>query len=232
VSDVSPRASRLATPRWLDTRLVLGVILVLVAVVVGARVFAAAGRYTQVYVARRALVPGEHLAASDVATGRIRFTGDGGQYIAASGGAPVGYLVTRYVGAGELVPRGALSASATTVTQTRSVTVPVAPGHLPDDLSHGDLVDLYLSAKVAAGSNVPAPIEVLSAVAVDSDDGGSQALSGGSMVSVVLAVPLDRVATVVHAVESGILDVVRVPAAAAGPALSPPSPAPSASVSP
>jgi hypothetical protein len=231
VSDVSPRASRLATPRWLDTRLVLGVVLVLLAVVAGARVFAAAGRYTQVYVARHQLVPGEHLGVSDLGTGRVRFNGDGGAYISVTDAPPVGYLVTRYVGPGELVPLGALSASGATPAASRLVTVPVAPGHLPDDLGHGDLVDLYLTPKVAAGVKVPAPTQVLSAVAVDADDGGSAELSGGSMVSVGLAVPLALVATVVHAVESGTLDVVRVPAAAAGPAPSSPSspaaPAPS-----
>ncbi len=40
----SPKAGRLATPGWVDGRLVLGVLLVLVSVVVGARVLSAADR--------------------------------------------------------------------------------------------------------------------------------------------------------------------------------------------
>lgn len=215
MSDRSPRASRLATPRWLDARLVLGVVLVLVAVVVGARVFASAGRYTNVYVARHALVPGEHLNADDLSTGQVRFSGEGGSYVGVASVPPTGYLVTRYVAAGEFVPLTALSAAASTPGASRYVTVPVTPGHLPADLDHGDLVDVYLTPKVAAGATVPLPTLVLSAVAVQADDGGSQSLSAGSAVAVVLTVPTARVSAVVHAVESGTIDLVRVPAAVA-----------------
>jgi hypothetical protein len=94
--------------------------------------------------------------------------------------------------------------------------VPVTPGHLPDDLAHGDLVDVYLTPKVGTEAKVPRPVQVLASVAVDSYDDGSRSLAGGSTVSVVLAVPAGRVADVVHAVESGTIDLVRVPAAAAG----------------
>jgi hypothetical protein len=221
VSDASPRASRLVTPRWLDARLVLGVLLVLLAVVAGARIFASADRYTEVYVARHALVPGEHLASGDLSVGQVRFSGEGGSYVAAAGRPPVGYLVTRYVGSGEFVPLSALSASAAAPTASRFVTVPVVPGHLPSDLGHGGLVDVYLTPKVAAEAKVPPPVRVLSAVAVDSYDNGSTTLAGGGTVSVVLVVPADRVSDLVHAVESGTIDLVGVPAAAAGPAPSP-----------
>jgi hypothetical protein len=221
VLDASPRARRLATPRWLDARLVLGVVLVLVAVVAGARVFASADRYTEVYVASRPLVPGEHLGPTDLSVGQVRFSGEGSAYIAAAGHPPVGYLVTRYVGAGEFVPLAAVSATATHTADSRLVTVPVAPGHLPDGLGHGDLVDVYLTPKVASGRRVPAPIPLLASVAVDSYDDGSQSLSGGSTAAVVLAVPLDKVVAVVHAVESGTIDLVSVPAAAAAVAPSP-----------
>jgi hypothetical protein len=212
VSDASPPASRLATPRWLDTRLVIGVVLVLLAVVVGARVFATADRYTRVYVASHPLAPGEHLVAGDLTVGQVRFHGQGDAYIAVTGAPPVGYLVTRYVGAHELVPLDALSASATAAAASRFVTVPVQPGHLPDDLGHGDLVDVYLTAKPAGGAAVPAPTLVLPAAAVADSSGGARSFSGTSTISVVLSVPTERVGQVVHAVESGTIDLVRVPA--------------------
>jgi hypothetical protein len=216
VSDGSRRASRLATPRWLDVRLVLGMVLVLLAVVGGSRVFASAGHFTKVYVARHALVPGEHLDAGDLSIGEVRFNGEGASYVAVVGQTPVGYLVTRYVDAGEFVPLTALSATTSTTADSRFVTVPVAPGHLPDGLDHGDLVDVYVTAKVAAGAKVPFPSRVLAAVAVDSADGGSES-SGGSTVAVVLDVPAALVATTIHAVESGTIDLVRVPPSAAAP---------------
>jgi hypothetical protein len=221
VSDDSPRASRLATPSWLDARLVVGVVLVMLAVVVGARVFASADRYTEVYVARSPLVPGEHLSAADLSVGQVRFAGEGASYVAA-GRPPVGYVVTMYVGAGELVPLGAVSATPATAAGSRLVTVPVEPGHFPDAVNHGDLVDVYLSAKPEGAAQVPPPTRVLSSVPVDSVDDGSGSLSGSTTVSVVLAVPDDQVDRVVHAVQSGLIDLVGVPTAAA---VSAPSPA-------
>jgi hypothetical protein len=51
-------------------------------------------------------------------------------------------------------------------------------------------------------------------------------MSAGSTVAVVLDVPAADVATMVHAVESGTIDLVRVPAAAAPSALAPPATSP------
>lgn len=212
----SPRARRLAAPRWLDLRLAVGVLLVLVAVVVGARVFASADRYARVYVAAHALVPGERLAAGDLRVGRARFDGQGGRYVAAAATPPTGYVVLRYVGAGELLPRAALATAAGPSAGTRLVTVPVQPGHLATDLGHGDLVDVYVTAKPPAGGRVPTPTRVLAAVPVDSTDGGSRTLGGNASVAVVLAVPVAAVPDTVRAVEGGTIDLVRVPPAVEG----------------
>jgi len=210
----APRATRLATPRWLDTRLVLGVLLVLFAVVAGARVFAAADHYSRVYVARHDLVPGERLTAGDVGVGRVRLNGEGSLYIAA-GRPPVGYVVTRYVGAHEFVPVGALAATPSGDAATRLVSVPVTPGHLPPSLARGTLVDIYMTPKTGAGVMAAAPTLVLSNVPVDMREGGSRTFGGEATLVVVVSVPADRVADVVHAVESGTIDLVAVPAAAA-----------------
>lgn len=211
---VSPRAARMTAPRWFDARLALGVLLVLVSVVAGARVFAAADDYTQVYVAAHDLVPGEHLVASDLDVARVRLPGTGSHYLAA-GTPPVGYVVTRQVGAHELVPVASLAGGAA-ATRTRLVTVPVQPAHLPADLDRGDRVDVYLTPEAAAGDAVPAPTLVLSGVAVESRDGGARTFGGSSALAVVLAVPSGQVGAVVHAVESGIIDLVELPPAAPG----------------
>jgi hypothetical protein len=211
----SPRAARIAPPRWLDARLVLGVLLVLVAVVAGARVFATADVTTPVYAAAHELVPGEHLRAGDLAVVHVQLHGAGGRYVAAGSAAPIGYVVTRVVGAGELVPVGAL-AGAAAVGRTRQVTVPVQPGHLPDDLARGDLVDVYVTAKPASGQQVPAPALVVAAVAVEDREGGARTFSGSSTVAVVLSVPVGDVTPLVRAVESGSIDLVRVPPAPGG----------------
>ena len=216
----SPRAVRLATPRWLDARLAVGVLLVAVSVAAGARVFASADNLTSVYVAAHGLVPGEHITAGDLAVEQVRLRGQSGLYIAAAVAPPVGYVVTRYVGAHELVPVAAL-ASATASGHSRLVTVSVQPGHLSDALVRGDLVDVYLTPKSGAGEAVPPPVLVLAAVPVESRSGGTRTFSASSAFSVVLSVPTASVADVVHAVESGTIDLVSVPTADAATAPQP-----------
>jgi len=211
VTDIaSPRAARLAVPRWLDARLVLGVLLVALSIVAGARVFTAADNLTAVYVAAHNLVPGEHVGADDLAVDRVRLRGTGGLYIAASATPPVGYVVTRPVGAHELVPVAALATGAA-APRTRLVTVPVQPGHLSEDLARGSVVDVYLTPKTGAGETAADPVLVLAGVPVEARSGGTRTFSASSAFSVVLSVPLDKVVAVVRAVESGTIDLVGVP---------------------
>jgi len=207
---VSPPATRIAVPHWLDARLALGLLLVLLSVVAGARIVGSAGHLTSVYVAAHDLTPGEHLTDGDLAVMKVRINGDAARYVAAATAPPLGYVVTRFVGAHELLPVGAL-ASGAAITQTRFVTVPVQPGHLPGDIGHGDLVDVYLTPKAAAGAAVPQPTLVLQRVPVESREGGSRSFTGESTLAVVLAVPVAEVAATVHAIESGTIDLVRVP---------------------
>lgn len=205
----APRATRLAAPRWLDVRVVAGVLLVLLSVVAGARVFASADNTTAVYVAAHDLVPGEHVSADDLATAKVRLEGAGDRYVAAAA-PPVGYVVTRYVAAGELLPAGALGTGAAS-TNSRFVTVPVQPGHLSDGVQRGVLVDIYLTPKAATGAEATEPELVLAGVPVESREGGSRSFSGSSTLAVVLAVPAAKVAAVVQAVGSGTIDLVQVP---------------------
>lgn len=216
----APQAARLSMPRWLDARVVLGVLLVLLSVVAGARVFAAADNMTAVYVAAHELAPGEHISADDLTTAHVRLRGEAGRYIAVAAAPPVGYVVTRYVAAGELVPVGALG-SASAAARSRDVTVPVQPGHLSESLQRGDVVDVYLTPKAAAGDAVPDPVLVLAGVPVESREGGTRTFSGNAALAVVLSVPADKVAAVVHAVESGTIDLVQVPRADAAAAPQP-----------
>ena len=212
---VSSPAARIALPRWLDARVGVGLLLVLVSVTAGARIVATAGHLTPVYAAAHDLVPGEQLTSADLAVVRVKLDGGGSRYLAAGAAAPVGYVVTRVVSAHELLPAAALAPSSA-LADTRMVTVPVQPGHLPDDLGRGDLVDVYVTPKATGTKDVPPPTLVLTKVAVDSREGGSRTFGGQSALAVVLDVDAADVAAVVHAVESGVIDLVRVPPAAAG----------------
>ncbi len=151
MSDIpaSPRANRLATPGWLDGRLVLGVLLVLVSVVVGARVLSAADRSTLVYAVNKDLTAGSVLQGGDLVPVRVRLFDNAASYIAA-GEPPTGYVVRRGIGSGELLPREALSLPEKDV-DFREVTVPVEVGHLPPGLPANAQVDIWVTPEELSG---------------------------------------------------------------------------------
>jgi hypothetical protein len=223
----SPRAGRLATPGWLDGRLVLGVLLVLVSVVVGARVLSAADQRQTVWTADRDLAAGTALSVDDVRPAQVRLFGTAGEYLPAPDDSFVGYVLDRPLSAGELVPVDALLRPGEDV-DVRYVSVPVLPGRYPDGLRKGQQVDVWATpdqdaaaAQGATAAATPAPTPgaaaagasrlVLEALTVhDAPDAGG-ALAGSAERSVVLSVAPEDVATLVGAMAAGRIDLVRVP---------------------
>ena len=213
-------ARRLASPRWLDTRLVLGVLLVLVSVLVGARVLAGADRSQLVWATDRALAPGSVLAQDDLVAVQVRLFDSAGRYLDAASPAPVGYVTSRGLGAGELLPAEALRLPGQDV-DFRLVTVLVEVGHVPPDLTDGQQVDVWLTPTRDPGAVVALPtaevldqggvIVVLSAVTVSAGPTEASLSSGGSAVPVVLQVRPGDVGSLLSAVPLGRLDLVRVP---------------------
>ena len=230
----SPRASRLAAPGWLDGRLVLGLLLVLVSVVVGARVLSSADRSTLVWAASKDLTAGTLLAEGDLEPVRVRLFESAAQYVGAGGQPPVGYVVRRGLGAGELLPEGALAAPEQDA-ELRLVTVPVEAGHYPPTLQDDQRVDLWVTP-APAGDPVTEPAsadqgdattaaptgplvlrgaqQVLSQVVVASGPVRDDLAAAGGTVPIVLQVRPQDVDEVVSAMGLGRLDLVRVPRAA------------------
>lgn len=219
----SPRASRLVTPGWLDGRLVLGVLLVLVSVVVGARVLSSADRSTAVYAVTGDLAAGTVLDAADLQQVRVRLFDNADSYVAV-GTPPVGYVLRRALGADELLPKEALAAPTADV-DFREVTVPVEVGHLPPELAHGEQVDVWVTPEAAGDSPpteggdpaTPAELElrgaqlVLQGVTVQDVVVEGGAFSGSTSIPVVLQVRPGDVAGLVSAMSLGRIDLVRVP---------------------
>ena len=215
----SPRAGRLASPSWLDTRLVLGVLLVLVSVVVGARVLSAADRSQLVWSAGSDLAAGSSLSADDLRPVQVRLFDRSGAYLPATAEPPVGYVLDRPVAAGELLPRQALRRPGDDV-DLRLVTVPVLPGHYPPELAKGQQVDVWATADddagaaagEAAGEARGASRLVLPRLTVQYLPSQGGGLGGTTPErSVVLVVPPDDVESLLSAMASGRLDLVRVP---------------------
>ena len=213
----SPAAQRILPRRWLDVRAVLGIALLLGSMIGGARLFAAASHETAVWAAAHDLAPGERLSAADLRQVQVRLNGAADGYL--TGAAPAGYVVVRFVAAHELLPAGALAASAR-ADSSRLVTVPVQVGHLPPNLAPGDRVDVYTTERSTAGPGGAragaAPTLVLAAAVVQSRPSGGRSFGADAALSVVLVVPADRVADVVRAAESGAVDLVAVPAGGGG----------------
>lgn len=223
----SPSASRLAVPRWLDGRLVLGVLLVLVSVVVGARVLSTADRSTMVYAAATDLSAGGVLAEGDLRPVRVRLFDSAAAYIGVTGDqSPVGFVLRRAIGEGELLPVEALLVPGEDV-DFRLVTVPVEVGHVPPALARHAQVDVWVTPDTrtrVAGAAEPAAVPagvllrgaqlVLQAVTVLEvrHDGGG--FSGSTTIPVVLQVRPGEVAALVSAMSLGRIDLVRVPRAA------------------
>ena len=211
----SPKAARLGSPSWLDGRLVLGVLLVLVSVLVGAKVLSGADASQQVWVASHDLAPGTVLDDRDLINGRVRLYGTSGSYVA--GPKPVGYVVQRGITAGELLPVSAL-VDPRKALSLREIALPIGSGHAPPDLAHGQQVDVYVtpddkSARrvTAKGVDGYAPRLVLSGVTVERvTRSGGLGSSGQDQPVVLTVVPADVLA-LVQAMSQGRLDLVRVP---------------------
>lgn len=206
----SPAASRVRGPRWKDPRLVIGILLVLVSVAVGARVFTTADRTTAVWAAARDLDAGTVLAAGDVVQKRVRLLDTASRYVA-GGQSPVGYALTRAIGAGELLPTAAILAPGK-ARDHRLVTVAVDRDRLPPGLAGGARVDVYVTPKTSGdGSDSPAVLVVPAANVATAPQTGGQVGGATAQVPVVLSVPPGLVATLVDSSRHGDVDLVTVP---------------------
>ena len=146
-----PVPRRVRAPRWLDLRLVLGVLLVLGSVLLGARVVSAADATVPVWAATGDLAPGTELTADDLVAVDVRLDVAADAYLS-TGTRPEGRTLGRAVRAGELLPRSALEEPGELV----QLALPVQAGYVPPGLERGQLVDVYAVADPAAGATASA----------------------------------------------------------------------------
>ena len=172
----SPTPRRVRAPKWLDLRLVAGVVLVLGSVVVGARVISSANASDAVWAASRDLAPGTVLSADDLSEVHVRLPA--GAYLPVRT-VVLGQSVTRQLTAGELLPRAALAATDAATT----ITVPLTSTNAPR-VQRGQRLQLWVSTRSCSATAVLADVTVQD---VQSTGGG--AFSGGSTQGVVIRVP-------------------------------------------
>ncbi len=216
----SPPARRVSRPGWTDTRLLLGVLLVLGSVVVGSRVVASAQQTRPVWAAGRDLPAGTQLRADDLVVAEVRLDEAARRYLAVGTGSPVGEVVTRAVLAGELVPAAALTGAGDAGGPAgHLVSVPVEQLHYPPGLDRGGVVDVYVSPTDGRGATAspagpdPGPQRVLAgATVVEVDGDGARFGGAGTSAAVVLSVPDGDVPELVGALRTGAVDLVLVAA--------------------
>jgi imidazolonepropionase-like amidohydrolase len=166
-------------PRWLDLRLVLGVVLVLGSVILGAKVVSDAGHTDRVLSVSRDLAAGTVLTADDVAAVSVRLPAHGRGLYLAAGTVVSGKVLNEPVSRGQLLPSAALGVAAPTTT----VTVPFAADAAPK-LRGGQRIEVWLSTPACPSSVLIGDVTVQT---VESSGGG--AFSSGDGQAVVIAVP-------------------------------------------
>jgi hypothetical protein len=214
VSDLpAPAAARIKRARWLDPRLVGGVLLVLLSVVVGSKVLADADERVQVWSVTRDLGADTRLTADDTAVRSVRLDDAAKRYVSADQNLD-GMVLTRPVGDGELLPVAAVSRDG--AGDQRRVVVQVdrigAGG-----IEAGRVVDVYAVREATAGEAPPPPELVLSGVTVAEDvkAGGSAFGGSASKAGIALFVDGDDVASLIDAMAHGDVYVAQVPSGAA-----------------
>jgi hypothetical protein len=144
----APSPRRLSRPRWLNVRVVGGILLVIAAVVVGARVIGGSARTIGVWAADRNLAAGTVLTAEDLSTAEVNLGDNADLYITSAAESPIGLTVVTPLHAGELLAASAVEESAS----GRVVAVGVEPNNMPPGVGHGSIIDLYLTTGGAAGT--------------------------------------------------------------------------------
>ena len=199
---------RVRPPRWLDLRLVLGVLLVLGSVLLGARVVATADATVPVWSAAGDLAAGTVLTAGDLVAVDVRLDDVAGAYLATST-RPEGRTLARAVRDGELLPRTALEEPAALV----QLALPVQAGFVPPGLDRGQVVDVYAVADPAAGATAAGDgsvTPVVAAAPVQAISGRTEGVlsTATTTVQVVVSVPADRASAVLGAIGGRPLVVV------------------------
>lgn len=203
----SAPASRVGGARWLDGRVVLGVLLLLLSVLGGSLVVRGAQRTAPFLQVTSDLARGHVLTVADLRIADVRLLGTGPAYLGGAGlGDAVGRVLGRDVGQGELLPASALTRTQQTPLRRLSFAVPAAHA-VAGDLAVGDRVDVLATVPTPAPARTQVLVEDVQIVEVGRDDGS---LGGGAGVTVTVLLPPATVLAVVNALQVADLDVVAV----------------------
>ena len=180
--------------RPFDPRIVIGLVLVLASIGGVVMIVRAADRSVQVYSAAQTLPVGSRVTADDLVAVPARLGSASGRYLTSPPPA-AGYIVTRSIGQGELVPMGALGTA--TSDRIATVVVPVSTA-IATSIETGASVDVWAAPKAADRSFGP-PSVIVGSATVARVVQPTGFVQSGAGTSLELRVPRDDVAAVLQA---------------------------------
>ena len=124
-----------------NSRLILGLSVLLIAVFSAGLISKEANRTVQVWAASSSLSPGSFISEKDIQKVSVLLPDSSKNYISVRAQI-VGAIVLNKINVGELIPVAAVSASANSFNQ-RLVPISVAVTDIPLSLNRGDIIDIY-----------------------------------------------------------------------------------------
>lgn len=205
---LTQRGAAIRLPK-VDTRLVVGLLLVALSVIGGLRLSATSDETVAVFVAARDLRADHVLTAGDLGTTRINASDQvlGSLIRVGDSRPPVGRMLRFPLVEGSLVGAGTLGEVA---SRGREITVPIGSDHaLGGALEPGDRVDILGSfdkgTEIAKTLTVASGARVVDVVYADGLFGQRE----GELTALTVSVPPNDVVFVAFAVRNGEVDVVR-----------------------
>ena len=201
-------AVRAGRPAWVNRRTVLGVLLVGISVAGGYSVLEAAERTTPVWVTAHELPSGTVISSDSLHVEHVQLSPKlRSEYVTTSESID-GLVITKPLGAGELVPQGWIATEG--ATPGRSITIPIDPEHAVGGLLRpGDAVDLF--ATFNSGDIEARTVTLARAVEVmDVVSAGGLVMGDESVVGLTISVAPAESKRIAFASRNAQLDVVRV----------------------
>jgi len=194
-----PTAKRLQRPTWRDSRLLVGVVLVLLATTLGAKVIAGADDRVPMYAAVQTLKPGDRLTTDNLKRVDVQLGDATTVYLSAAASLAPDRFVVRQVPGGELVPMDAIGSQDDVSVQPVTVLVDASSA---TSLRVGSVVDVWVSERDTSTTQeryfeAKLTLERVSVEAVPSDQGRFGGAASSAAVQIL--VPRAQVQTVIAA---------------------------------
>ncbi len=165
--------------------------IVAASVVAGARIVGAADDSIAVWGVAGDLAPGDLVEEADLEQTRVRFAEptDAERYLRVDDELPTDLVLTRGVGAGELLPRDALGTAEAAGTVSLSVSVPSS--QVPTSVAPGSRVDVWIVPDSTDDAKAQARLAVEDVAVIDTPSGSSDFGSTSSDRQLVLGIPTE-----------------------------------------